>query len=192
MCYDRTLVDDNKILFYPHGGCWIPNTGDQRNRPHVAGIHQKHRMASIIASDKTHTAGHQLRHTIVERYRQLTAYGPRYVALDYKENALMDFMFSVVVENSQFDDYFTEKLVDCFAVGAIPIYWGTKNIGRYFNADGVLSFNNLSELDTIIAGLSSELYAGHLQAVQDNFNRHAQYRVPEDWIFEQYPYLFKT
>jgi len=190
LTYDRSLVDNNKILFYPLGGCWIPDIGDQRNRPHMVNIHPKKYLISIIASNKNSTVGHQLRHMIVNRCSGLTAFGPRYKTLEFKEDALVDYMFSIVVENSIFDDYFTEKLIDCFAVGTIPIYWGTKNIHKYFNINGMLTFNNLSELDDIIKTLSPELYNNKLQYVTDNFDRHFRYRTPENWIFEQYPQLF--
>ena len=36
-------------------------------------------------------------------------------------------MFSVCIENDVYDTYFTEKILDCFATGTIPIYKGTKN-----------------------------------------------------------------
>lgn len=192
LTYDRALVDDKKFLFYPYGGCWIPGVGDQRARQHTVGIHLKRQLVSIIASDKTQTLGHQLRHAIISRYPCISPFGPQYRATQYKEDALIDFMFSIVVENSKFDDYFTEKLIDCFAVGTIPIYWGTKNIERYFDAGGIFTFNDLDELDKIIIRLSPELYNNHTPQVQNNFHKHHQYRVAEDWIFEQYPYLFSV
>lgn len=192
LTYDRTLTDNRKILYYPCGGCWIPDTGDQRNLPYAVNIHKKRFIVSIIASDKNQTDGHQLRHAIVKRYPQLSAYGPSYSLLEYKENALVDYMFSIVVENSRIDDYFTEKLIDCFAVGTIPIYWGTKNIGQYFNADGMMIFNDLDDLDMIIPQLTPDLYNSRLQHIQDNFMRHRQYRIAENWIFENYPHLFRT
>ena len=38
-----------------------------------------------------------------------------------KSQALNDYMFSVVLENDQYDDYFTEKILDCFATGIVHI-----------------------------------------------------------------------
>lgn len=192
LTYDRTLIDNSKVLYYPCGGCWIPDIGDQRSLPCAVNIHEKRLLASIIVSDKNQTDGHQLRHAIAKRYQQLSAFGPSYKHLEYKENALIDFMFSIVVENSRFDDYFTEKLIDCFAVGTIPIYWGTKNVGQHFNTNGMLTFNDLDDLDKIMSQLTPDLYYSRLQHIQDNFQRHRQYRVAEDWIFENYPYLFST
>jgi hypothetical protein len=189
LTYNRALKGA-KILWYPHGGCWVPGEGDQRNRQHNVKMHPKHQLVSIIASSKADTIGHRLRHIIISRYKQLSAFGPQYKTLEYKEDALIDYMFSIVIENSACDDYFTEKLIDCFAVGTVPIYWGTKSIGNYFNADGILTFDNTDELDNIMSNLSPELYNSRLRHIEDNFNRHFQYRVSENWIFEHYPYLF--
>ena len=188
LTYNRAITN-SKTLWYPLGGCWIPGDGDQRARRHAVGICEKHELVSIIVSDKTDTAGHRLRHAVVDRYG-IPAFGPRYQALEFKEDALIDFMFSVVIENSICDDYFSEKLVDCFAVGTIPIYWGTRNIGDYFDIDGMLVFDNTDELDDIMHNLSPELYNSRLPHIKNNFERHFQYRVPEDWMFEHYPYLF--
>jgi hypothetical protein len=192
LTYDRRLVDGSKILFYPYGGCWMQGPGDQRNRQSIVGVHEKKQLVSIIVSDKTQLPGHQLRHAIVSHHPEIATFGSQYKILEYKEEALLDFMFSVIVENSQIDDYFTEKLIDCFAVGTIPIYWGTKNIGQYFDAGGILAFDNLDELNKIIANLSPALYNNRVRQIQDNFYKQRQYRVAEDWIFEHYPYLFST
>jgi hypothetical protein len=189
LTYNRALVGDN-VLFCPHGGCWIPGEGDQRNLPRTVCVHKKHNLVSIIASDKTSTDGHKLRHAIINRYNdQLAAFGPQYKALEHKEDALIDFMFSIVVENSICDDYFTEKLIDCFATGTIPIYWGTK-VEPYFDAGGVLAFSNIDELGDILSQLSPELYYNLTYHINNNFSKHFQYRVPENWMFEQYPHLF--
>ena len=49
-------------------------------------------------------------------------------------------MFSIVIENSIESDYFTEKLLDCFLTGTIPIYVGTKTTSEYFDTDGIIYF----------------------------------------------------
>ena len=46
-----------------------------------------------------------------------------------KSTSLCPFMYSIVIENDQYDDYFTEKITDCFSTGTIPVYYGTENIG---------------------------------------------------------------
>lgn len=34
--------------------------------------------------------------------------------------------------------YFTEKILDCFTTGTIPIYQGAPDIGDYCNAEGIV------------------------------------------------------
>ena len=55
---------------------------------------------------------------------------------------LQNYKFCLTYENAQKDGYITEKLLAAKAAGAVPIYWGAKNICDDF-AEG--SFINLSE-----------------------------------------------
>lgn len=49
-----------------------------------------------------------------------------------KLETLKNYKFSVCYENMcDVKGYITEKIFDCFAVGAIPIYWGASNIADY-------------------------------------------------------------
>lgn len=54
--------------------------------------------------------------------------------------------FSIVCENSAHPGYTTEKIVQAFAAGCIPIYWGDPEIARVFNPK---SFVNVREFHTI-------------------------------------------
>ena len=89
-------------------------------------------------------------------------------------------MFSVAVMNSRVDNYFTEVLTDCFAVGTVPIFWGTPNIDEFFNADGIIQFANIEEFSKV--KLSEEEYNNMLPAVQDNFERVQNYKSTDDII----------
>eukprot|EP01065_Artemidia_motanka_P047056 TRINITY_DN7277_c0_g1_i1.p1 TRINITY_DN7277_c0_g1~~TRINITY_DN7277_c0_g1_i1.p1 ORF type:complete len:476 (+),score=40.67 TRINITY_DN7277_c0_g1_i1:156-1430(+) len=48
------------------------------------------------------------------------------------------YAFVVAFENSDFDEYITEKIVNPFMAGAIPIYWGTDSVSKYFNPKAFL------------------------------------------------------
>ena len=50
-------------------------------------------------------------------------------------------MFSIAIENASYETYFTEKLLDCFATGTIPVYYGAPDIGDYFNKDGIIDLS---------------------------------------------------
>lgn len=49
------------------------------------------------------------------------------------------YRFSLTCENSAFKGYVTEKLVDAFAAGTIPIYWGDPDIKELFNEKAFLN-----------------------------------------------------
>ncbi len=143
-------------------------------------VYDKNKRVSIIASDKNHTEGHQLRHELIRICPQLDAWGSGYKKFDSKLDPLKDYMFSVAVMNSRVDNYFTEVLTDCFAVGTVPIFWGTPNIDEFFNADGIIQFANIEEFSKV--KLSEEEYNNMLPAVQDNFERVQNYKSTDDII----------
>ena len=57
--------------------------------------------------------------------------------------ALESYMFNVAVENNQSETYFTEKLLNCFATGTVPIYFGATNLSPWFDMRGVIPFKSL-------------------------------------------------
>jgi hypothetical protein len=67
-------------------------------------------------------------------------YGDHYKgALDYdgkcKLAGLIDYEYSIVLENSQQKNYFTEKLADAFLSWSKPLYWGCPNLSKLFPTD---------------------------------------------------------
>jgi hypothetical protein len=109
---------------------------------------------SIISSGKTDLVGHKLRHELIAWLR-LRAYnvdvlGRGYKPFKHKQEGLLPYTYSVIIENVKEPDYFTEKLLDCFICGTIPVYWGAPNISHYFNVDGMVICNDLAELQGAI------------------------------------------
>ena len=64
-----------------------------------------------------------------------------------KIDALADYAFSIAIENHESDHYFSEKVLDCFLSGTIPIYMGSKKINEYFNPDGIIFLSDLYKSD---------------------------------------------
>tara|TARA_Y100000590_G_scaffold317912_1_gene359683 strand:- start:1836 stop:2726 length:891 start_codon:yes stop_codon:yes gene_type:complete len=67
--------------------------------------------------------------------------------------------FVIAMENSIGDGYVTEKIVNAFYSGAIPIYWGSSNINDLFNKNAFINvsdFNNLDECIEYISNLSED------------------------------------
>ena len=164
--------------FYPCGGCWI--------KPEDWSVYSKSRCASIIASEKRDTDGHQLRHRIIQEscLDDLAICGRGYQPIPYKLEALRDFMFSFVIENSRFDYYFTEKLIDCLVTGTVRVYYGCPSIGKFFNTDGFLILSDIADLEHVESRMTVEVYNAMLPAIQENFVLAQKYALAEDWIFE--------
>ena len=109
---------------------------------------------SIISSGKTDLVGHKLRHQVIAWLRlrdyDVDVLGRGYKPFEHKQDGLLPYTYSVIIENVQEPDYFTEKLLDCFICGTIPLYWGASNISQYFNTDGMVICNDLEELQGAI------------------------------------------
>lgn len=176
---NKKLLDtDSMFIFCPTGGTWI--------KPAEWSIYNKTKSISIIASGKNDLNGHKIRHQIVEKYRNIIdVYGREYSSLDNKLDGLRDYRYQIVVENCKEDYYFTEKLIDCFATGVIPIYWGCPSIANFFDIDGILTFDNVDELDDIMAKLSENNYLKKIKHIKNNFELAKKYAVIEDYIFDE-------
>jgi hypothetical protein len=178
--YDKELIENfDNIEFYPHCGCWIKEE-DQK-------VYEKTKLLSIIASNKRQTEGHRLRHASIDVLRSdnfnLDVYGRGYNPIEYKLESLKDYAFSLIIENSRSDYYFTEKLIDSFVTGTVPIYWGCPSIGDFFNLDGMIIFNDIEDLLLKLNSLSLEQYNNMLPAIKENFEKAKQFLIAEDWIY---------
>jgi hypothetical protein len=72
------------------------------------------------------------------------------------------------MENCKKDYYFTEKLIDCFRTKTIPIYWGCPSIGTFFDVNGILTFNTVEELKSILLNLTNEYYYSKIKSIEFN------------------------
>jgi hypothetical protein len=146
-------------------------------------IYNKTKLVSMISSNKVMCEGHKYRLKWVDKLKpNLDLYGRGFKEIQKKETGLNDYMFSVAIENDSYNTYFTEKILDCFSVGTIPIYHGSPNIGEYFNIDGIIVLDD----DFNIKMLTEELYLSKMDAIKDNYNRVLEMEVTEDWIYKTY------
>ncbi|MCK9265638.1 glycosyltransferase family 10, partial [bacterium] len=58
--------------------------------------------------------------------------------IEDKWDAIAPYKYHVVLENSCYDDYFSEKLSDAFLGEAYPIYSGASNVYSYFSKDSLV------------------------------------------------------
>lgn len=157
-----------KFKYYPWGSKWI-NESDW-------GIHAKSKNVSIIASGKNFTTGHRLRHSIIREYgNKIDVMGHGYKSIDNKIIGLRDYRYSFAIENCKCNDYFTEKLLDCFLTGTVPIFFGTDNIGRYFDLGGIIILPETGDLSDIMNSLGEEDYSRRLSSIANNYQTAHKY-----------------
>ncbi len=60
------------------------------------------------------------------------------------------YKFSIAVENSMTPGYTTEKIVQAFAAGTVPIYWGNESIGDEFDENAFVNCHRFSNLNDLV------------------------------------------
>lgn len=58
--------------------------------------------------------------------------------------------FILAMENCKKDGYVTEKIINAYYSGAIPIYWGSQNINELFNKDAFINVNDFETFDKCV------------------------------------------
>jgi len=191
---EKELVDKHDNIHFSLAGSnlpWIEETDYN--------LYEKTKLISFISSRKRVCLGHDIRHQLYENIKEdVDVYGSiTGTPFGYnlgchleanpdkrwhnKSEALLPYMFSIVIENDKYDDYFTEKITDCFATGTIPVYYGCPNIGKYFNTDGIVILSDGFDLNS----LTSELYYSKMDALEDNFNRVKEMKMADDMLYEK-------
>jgi len=164
------------------GACWIPEK--------LCKIYDKTKLLSIVASNKNYAPGHRLRHEVIAKrmHPDLELWGSGYRWFsDEPEGRVLpfkDYRYVIVIENCQYPGYFTDKIVDCFASGAIPIYWGMPDIGDLFDKRGFYTWNTLDELQAILLKINEDDYNQKREFVVENFNKFPQFASPDRWMLE--------
>jgi hypothetical protein len=177
--YELIFTYNESLLSLHSKFKWVPAMGSWIKSPSV---HEKTKLISMITSNKQMTPQQIFRCNYAESVRNtIDVFGRGFFPIENKEDALNDYMFSICVENDTRDTYFTEKILDCFATGTIPVYKGTKNILNHFNPDGILFLDDISLND-----LTKELYVSKINAINDNFERVKSYICPENFIYINY------
>lgn len=211
--FDRILTCDDKLLQLPNsvfmnaGAEVVLNkrVGDNvfltlADESLINIYSDKTKLISAISSNKVMSEGHIFRIKCLQYLydtssKKVDYYGQtihsQYLRnilkdIDGKIDALKDYMFSIAIENGVCNNYFTEKILDCFLTGTIPIYHGCPNIGEFFDTRGIIIFNTQEELTEIVDSLTINDYSSRLEFVRDNFNRALSYKRNNDDFFTKY------
>jgi len=177
--YDLIFTYDEELLKLDAKFKWVPAMGTWIEEPKM---NQKSKLVSMITSNKTITENQKFRVNYATKNRdKLDLYGNLFKSIKNKEEGLNDYMFSVCIENDTLDTYFTEKILDCFASGTIPLYVGTKKISNFFNENGIIFLD-----DNVLDNLNYDLYLSKKQYITENFEISMGFDTVEDYFYKKY------
>jgi hypothetical protein len=187
--FDLILTGDKEILsscpnakLFPYGTTWIKDFEFSE---------QKEYCITTLIGGKTQCSGHVLRHSVPEKSKSITSipihlYNSintsfiqlpemRQMKSNLWKNELFYSQFHIVIENVTEDNWFTEKLIDCFQTKTIPIYIGCNNIGDYFDLRGMFHVKSLEEMVEMCNTITPETYQNMLEFVSINYDKSMNY-----------------
>jgi hypothetical protein len=131
----------------------------------------KNKLMSIIVSEKKFCPGHLYRHQFVDAIIKLNLpidiYGRG--SNEYKYNRIMgkfedvepyeNYFYSICIENTICNHYFSEKIITPLMYNCMPIYVGCKNINNYLENAIILEGNILKDISVVVEIIKNpELY----------------------------------
>jgi hypothetical protein len=159
----------------------------------------KNKLISAVISNKSDSPAHRQRFQFM---RQIKAhFGDR---LDWmgrgvadtgnnKLVGLADYKYHIVIENGQWDHYWSEKLADSYAANCFPFYWGAGNVGEYFSDASMIKidiFDVNKSISVIERAINDEIFERSQVALQQSrelmIEKYHPYRVYTK-IFESLP-----
>jgi len=150
---NRKWTDNKCHMFFHHDrdNTWMPQTwwvGTSFKVLSSPDQPKKTKNLSIIDSGKGMTDGHKKRSVVIRELikshpNDIDLYGkivngkngrPYMTSLPHrkKEGGLLDYRYNLTIENGSTNSYFSEKIVDPLLCWTMPIYWGCKNIDKFF------------------------------------------------------------
>ena len=107
---------------------------------------KKTKTIAVISSNLTWLQGHKKRfdfvNSIIAHFKdKLDVYGRGFNEIADKYDALIDYKYSVAIENNYISSYFTEKISECFLTYTMPIYYGCPDIDTYYDKRSILTID---------------------------------------------------
>lgn len=67
-----------------------------------------------------------------------------------KKKFQSEYKFAIAFENTSYDGYCTEKLMEAFAAGTVPIYWGDPGVVKDFNPESFINAHDFNSFDEVV------------------------------------------
>jgi hypothetical protein len=90
--------------------------------------------------------------------------------LHQKKDGIIDYKFSICIENTNEKNYISEKFYDCILTNTIPIYFGCKNIKEIWPENGYINIEDIKDIKSVI---------NQLKLINDNIDLYYNNIIPE-------------
>ncbi|MGN0983707.1 MAG: glycosyltransferase family 10 domain-containing protein [Gemmiger sp.] len=141
-----------RLPLYAMRETWAPALA-KHTLPDEAFLGRRQFCSFVVSNDFSHTRN--------EVFAALNAHRPVASGGQYQNNVggpvadkqafLQNYRFNLAFENSASPGYCTEKIVDAFAAGAVPIYWGDPEILGEFNPDAFVWAGETPDIPALLA-----------------------------------------
>jgi len=184
LTWNRELIRDlPNAVFTPFGtSAFHDKIGEGYN---LGAYNKKENKVTFIRGSKhAPVEGHHLRHELYYRRHEITNIKtefydkttPEYASTPEEDVAWFNQrtsifetpLYHICIENTAHENYFTEKIIDCFLFRTIPIYWGCPNISKFFDPDGIIQVDTVDQLISVCNWVNREHYERHIVAVHKN------------------------
>ncbi|GAG53179.1 unnamed protein product, partial [marine sediment metagenome] len=135
---DSLLETNNKARFFHCINTWVKGYVSPWKRFSVSTVVGGKRMANMEGYAVRHELWRNRGRIEVVRHFYLSGHykwkGANYdneLVLGDSKTPLFDSQYHIAIENTSMNNYFTEKLIDCFQTLTVPIYYGAENIGEF-------------------------------------------------------------
>lgn len=179
--FDLILTHNSEILekcknshLHLFGTCWIKDFE----------FRDKEFSVTTLIGGKTMTSNHHLRHKLIDlldlnfnikRNFFSSINNPfndkRLLKMTekHKKNELFYSQFHIVIENTCSENWFTEKLIDCFQTKTIPIYLGCPNIHNWFDTKGMFIVNSIDDIKNVLLNIDENTYQSKIISIENNY-----------------------
>jgi hypothetical protein len=170
----RYATYPNVKIIKPSAATWVDASESK--------IYDKTKNVTFITSKKNWLTYHRKRLYLADAMikNNMDVHGHGYNSIEKKVEVLKDHRFCFVIENGVYAGWHTEKILDCFRTGTVPIYLGDPDIGDTFDTSGIISLNDDFNADDLLASiedrLTDELYESMLPAITKNFKISMEYK----------------
>ena len=142
---------------------------------------------SAICSGLNISNGHDFRIKLIQQLQRenfpIDVYGknsthlfsPHMGELPYhqKDDGLMSYKYHIAVENTDLDNYYTEKLIDGILSECLCFYWGCKNVDKFLDSRAfiLLPYDINESVKIIRESIQNDEYSKRLKYIKEMKNK---------------------